>query len=256
MTAPNAGQNRNLDALFTALDQERILPLRRRRNLEFYLDRYLFEGINFKGKTVLEIGAGDGLHSFYAASKGAAKVVSLEPEAEGSTAGVQRRFYRLRSRLGLEDVVGLCAVPFQQYDAGDLKFDIVLLYDSVNHLDESACVSLAHNSAAVAIYQAIFHAVSALCHSGAHLIIADCSRFNFWKLVNLPNPFAPTVEWDKHQPPMVWSNLLSQCGFYQPRVRWRGWRAHGLREPGIRLLGNRFVTYFLDSHFCLTMDKI
>ena len=39
--------------------------------LKFYLEQYLFKDIDFEGKTLLDIGGGNGLFSFYAALNGA-----------------------------------------------------------------------------------------------------------------------------------------------------------------------------------------
>ena len=44
-----------------------------RKNLSLHL-KNTFGGIDFNGKKVLDVGGGSGLHSFYAAVKGAAQV--------------------------------------------------------------------------------------------------------------------------------------------------------------------------------------
>jgi len=45
---------------------------------------YLFQGIDFKDKRVLDIGGGTGKYSFYAFVKGAKEIINLEPFSEGS----------------------------------------------------------------------------------------------------------------------------------------------------------------------------
>ena len=52
--------------------------------LKFQMDM-LFRGVDLKDKKVLDIGGGYGLFSLYAASRGAKKVICLEPEADGCT---------------------------------------------------------------------------------------------------------------------------------------------------------------------------
>jgi hypothetical protein len=53
---------------------------------------------------VLDVGAGEGDASFYAACAGAKRVVSLELEAAGSRGGVREQFNRIRERLDAPNV--------------------------------------------------------------------------------------------------------------------------------------------------------
>ena len=58
-----------------------------------------FDGIEFAGRSLLDIGAGAGIVSSYAACMGASRVVALEPEAAGSHLGaVRAKFSRVRMR--------------------------------------------------------------------------------------------------------------------------------------------------------------
>ena len=66
--------------------------------LKFQMDM-LFRGVDLKDKKVLDIGGGYGLFSLYAASRGAKKVICLEPEADGSSSGVTDRFHKLNKLL-------------------------------------------------------------------------------------------------------------------------------------------------------------
>jgi SAM-dependent methyltransferase len=219
-------------------------------NLRFFL-RQLFAGIDLRGKKLLDVGAGTGVHSFYAASAGAMRVVSLEPEAAGSSAGVRAAFAGAAARLEL-DQVELVPQTIQEYDPAGEQFDVVLLHSSINHLDEDACVRLHHDPVARALYLGHFEKLAALAAPGATLIAVDCSRKNLFARVG-KNPLAPTIEWEKHQAPELWADLLQQAGFEHPRIRWLSFNT--LRSPGRLLLGNRFAAYFLVSAFSLTVTR-
>lgn len=220
-------------------------------NLRFYLD-YVFKGVDFSGKRMLDIGAGIGLCSFYGAALGASEVIALEPEAEGSTSGVNNTFADMSANLKLSQV-RLMPITFQEFDPGDDKFDVVLLHDSINHLDEPACMNLRRDPSAVESYHQLFAKLAGMTASGGKLIITDASNWNFFAILGMKNPFSPTIEWQKHQSPTLWAGLLSKVGFHSPRVRWATFNRLG--SGGRALLGNKTAAFFLQSRFCLTMEK-
>ncbi len=117
--------------------------------------------------------------------------------------------------------------------------------------DEEACIRLPDQPEAQTRYRRLLQGVHSLAERGATLIVTDCSRYNLLGMLHLRNPFAPTIEWCRHQSPWVWARLLSECGFRSPDVRWSSFNS--LREAGRWLLGNRVAAYFLRSHFRLTM---
>ncbi len=223
-----------------------------RARVRHHLD-YLFGGVDFSGRRVLDIGAGDGALGFYAACMGAASVVCVEPEADGSTPGVLGRFERIRDRLPEPERVALAAVPFQEFDSRDQRFDLIFSKDSVNHFDEAACAELHRSDAAVAAYRAIFGKIFGLAEPGATLILTDCSRRNLFGDLGLRNPFYPMVDWRLHQTPRRWARLLADAGFVDAEIRWKTfYKAGGL---GRALLGNAAAAYLLQSHFRLALRK-
>jgi len=223
-----------------------------RKNLCFRLDM-LFGGIDFKNKRVLDIGGGHGLYSFYAACRGAKTVVCLEPEAEGSFSGVVEKFHKLQGLLKCDNA-RMVPVTFQAFESGGATFDVILLHNSINHLDEAACIGLLADAGSRAAYQEIFAKIASLSNKGARLIIHDCSRYNLFALLGLRNPLVPNVEWHKHQSPEVWANMLTDAGFANPTIRWPSFSTLG--HWGRILLGNKIMAFCLTSHFCLTMDKV
>ncbi len=238
-----------LENYFTAVIKEGLYP--NRGNLQFHL-KTLFKDIALENRRVLDIGGGSGLHSFYVACMGAKEVVCLEPETEGSRSGTREKFGKLGEILR-QDQVKFEPVTFQAFDPGGKQFDVILLHNSINHLDEIACINLPNNKASRAIYLNIFSKLSSLANGGTKLIVCDCSRYNVFALLRVRNPFAPTIEWHKHQAPEVWTDLLSQVGFTNPSIRWTAFNT--LRSPGRVLLGNKLLSYFLRSHFRFTMEK-
>ncbi len=223
-----------------------------RRNFLFYMG-YIFNNVRFEDRGMLDVGGGGGLLSFYAAAMGARRVVCLEPEGAGAGRGAGDTFERLQSSLWFSDRVRLEPARVQDFDPGGERFDIILLHNSINHLDEEACINLQRDGNAVEIYKGIFRKLSDLAKTGARLIITDCSRYNLFALLHLKNPLAPGIEWHKHQSPKLWAELACDTGFRDPVIRWTSFNR--LRSPGRVLFGNKVASFFLASHFCLTMGK-
>ena len=142
----------DLEDYFSAVIREGLYP--NRGNLQFHLET-LFKNVVLKNRRVLDIGGGSGLHSFYTACMGAQEVLCLEPETEGSRSGIGAKFRRLGEILGC-DYVKFEPVTFQAFEPAGKQFDIILLHNSINHLDETACISLVNDEASRAIYLSIF----------------------------------------------------------------------------------------------------
>jgi SAM-dependent methyltransferase len=219
------------------------------RNARFYMN-YLFDRSELAGKAVIDVGAGDGRFSFYAACAGAAPVVSLEPEASGSTRGVGQEFEELDASLPAQ--VERVTDRLQEYETRGV-FDILFLHASINHLDEDACGRLHVDEEARSRYRALLGKLATLAASGATIIIVDAARRNLFADLGVRNPLAPTIEWEKHQSPQLWASLLEEVGFSHPRIRWNSFNT--LRSFGRITIGNRLASYCLNSMFCLTMEK-
>jgi predicted RNA methylase len=222
-----------------------------KNNLMFKYDQ-LFGSIDFRGKNVLEVGGGVGVFSFYAAFRGANWVVNLEPEGAGCKSFYIDKFKALKDALSINNVE-IVESTFQDYNPSDKKFDIILLYNSINHLDEEACIHLRNDSGSWDIYKDIYKRMYQISNSHARIIIGDCSNKNFYALVGMKNPIYKEIEWHKHQSPDVWVKLLQECGFIHPAVTWTSFNRFG--KVGKVILGNKYASYFLASHFILKMEK-
>jgi SAM-dependent methyltransferase len=222
-------------------------------NFDWALRRKLFAGVDLEGKTMLDIGCGDGRMGLWAAAHGARRVIGLEPEVDGSSAGMQESFRRTARQIGLEERVQLVTARLQDFDAGHERFDIVLLTASINHLNEDACMRLHKDEQARQIYREHLRRLAQVAAPGATLIVTDADRRNLFALLGVRNPLAPTIEWEKHQSPKLWARLLCDVGFENPTVRWTAFNTP--RGPGQALLGNRVCAYLLTSEFMLRMRR-
>jgi len=245
-------QKELVEKYFTFIDRQGLWTWRSQRNLRRYL-HYLFKGTCFQDKKMLDIGGGSGFFVFYGACMGANRAVCLEPQAAGSDGGAIETFAELQSGLPEVDQVDLKGVTFQDFDPQGERFDVILLHNSINHLDEQACRNLHRDPGAIATYRDIFGKLGDLAGDGARLIIADCSRYNLLGLLGIRNPAAPHIDWRLHQPASLWARLLSEHGFCNPRIRYASFSQLG--TIGRLLLGNRIASFCLTSHFSLTMDK-
>lgn len=215
-----------------------------------YADRaeFLFRGIDLRGARVLDVGCGTGAWALWAALHGASHVVGLEPEAHGSTPHTLRVFQQTIEQLNLAATVHASSTRLEDLPAGQ-EFDVVVMYNVINHIDEEAVQSLHQNAAAAERYVAVFRQLYSRMAAGGYLLVADCARNNFWNDLSLPSPLARTIEWEKHQNPRTWTSLLQQAGFRAYDLRWSP------LQPFTRLTANRVVQYLTTSHFVLRMQK-
>lgn len=239
--------NGRIEAFLSAMSLEGRSPSK----LLFSL-RNFFDGVSLSGRSVLDIGAGEGDTSLYAACAGASRVVSLEPEAAGSGAHTREVFERVRDAIRA-DQVELRAESLQEFDADGERFDVLVSKASINHLDEDACIRLAADPTARDSYREIFGGLAELATGGADLVIVDCARRNLFGDLGVTNPFAPMIEWEKHQSPRLWASLLAEVGFGDPRIRWLTFNRLG--RPGQTLLGNWLAAYLTTSLFWLRVTR-
>lgn len=212
---------------------------------------HTFVELPIAGRSVLDVGCGSGLLSFAAASAGSSKVVALEPELDGCTSGFNRQFEEAAQRLALDNVE-LHRTTLQDFDAKGATFDIIAMYNTINHLDEEACISYRKSPAARQAFREIFGKIFDLLNPGGTLVAADCSNRNVFGDLGLTNPLAKTIEWEKHQAPDVWIAGLLEVGFQNPRIWWNPLFSLG---PARALFRNRLAAYFTNSHFVFHIDK-
>lgn len=228
-------------------------PLYPERSWRRYLE-LMFRDVELRGKSLLDVGGGSGAISFYAAARGA-RAVCLEPGGDGSNPRMRQIFDSYLRGLGSDDDVHVELVEdtLQNLDRVMRPFDVVVLNNAINHLDEQACQTLPDDRAARNRYLAMFRRIAELTAPGGYLIVTDAGRYNFWNRIGRRSPFAPSIEWHLHQQPEIWESLLREAGFGGTSVRWN---THArLGAVGQALLGNRLGGYLTNSHFILRMRR-
>ena len=215
--------------------------------------KQLFQDIDFRDKTMLEIGCGKGMLCLWAALHGA-QTVGLEPLAEGcyDSSECHKAFASMAQKLNLPQAT-ILPLTVQGFDGPKNYFDVVLSVASINHLDEKSCIALLDSPEAVRQYQNIFRNIAAMMKPGGKLIIMDAARRNIFGDLGMRNPISPNIEWFKHQQPEFWVELLSGCGLGNPDITWASGKL--LRYARITSLPKAF-SYFGQSIFRLELTRI
>ncbi|OGX15234.1 MAG: hypothetical protein A2166_00400 [Omnitrophica WOR_2 bacterium RBG_13_41_10] len=211
--------------------------------------RQVFRNVNLINKSILEIGCGTGVYSVWAKLNGAKLAVGLEPEVDGCEDESSNIFKKFISELSIDNTECIPQI-IEEYKPNGLKFDIVLSNNSINHLDENACMRLDTNLDAQEKYLVIFKKIKSLMNHNGKLIILDNSDKNFFKFLNRNSPFCRGVDFRKHKSPKVWVRLLKQANFSEPKISWPS-RYFYLKN----LYCPKLLSFFLDSYFRLEMES-
>jgi len=215
--------------------------------------RHFLGGTEVEGRDILEVGCGNGAFLIWCWAQGAKRCVGIEPEADGSKSGASNIFENAIQRLGCSHEVQLLRSRLEELYTNDVgSFDVILLYNVINHLDENACERIKEDPPAREVYVDAFRNLGRLVRRHGKVIIADCARNNLFPDLGLKNPFAPNIEWSKHQNPDVWKAILNAAGFIPGASRW--YQLYPLRHLGF-LFSNRLVAYLTYSHFVLEFAK-
>ena len=218
-----------------------------RNSLKNYLQQF-FGKHSVNNLRILDIGGGAGLLSFWVAFNGGS-AVCLEPEFEGSSHGIRKSFNKISLALNVcPERAQQLSTTFQEFSDNN-SFDMILLANSINHLNEEATIRLQEDIGAFKEYLSYFRKMHSLLSSRGRLIITDCDRHNFFDKLGLRSPLMPSIEWHKHQPPAFWGKLIEEAGFKEVKISWTA--PNKLGKLGRVLLGNRLVLFFLLSHFRL-----
>lgn len=134
-----------------------------------------FGTLDFSGKHILDIGAGEGLYSCCVSALGAERLVALEPELKGSSNDAIVTFRRRLKDLNLQNLE-FYSMTMQEFTAPAESFDIICMLASVNHLDETNVRTLHKDEKGRATYRQLLRPLFKWLKPGGALVVSDSSR--------------------------------------------------------------------------------
>lgn len=234
---------------FKLMLEHKVYP--NKKNLTMHLDK-IFNKIDFKDKSVLDIGGGSGLHSFYAFIEGASFIDCIEPESDGSSTIMKENFLILKKKLNASNV-NFLSKTFQEFECKEEKYDYILTYNVINHLNEKACINVDKDLKSRKEFEEIFEKIHRILKPSGKILVADCGRKNFFGDLGILNPFAKDIDWLIHQEPQIWIRLLKEQGFVNLSLKWSTFNTLG--KLGKFLFERRLFSYLTLSHFYFWMQK-
>lgn len=219
------------------------------KNFLFYL-KNTFSRINFKDKTILDVGSGNGIFSFYFIINGAKEVVCLEPSLDGSDNNNENIFLSIVNEFRFTNIKFINQ-SLQNYITNK-RFDLIVMKDSINHINEDACINLKKNNYNRKIYIDIFNKINSLMLPDSQIFLSDASSKNFFGDLKIKNPFVGEIEWFKHQEPNIWISLMKESDF---DIKFLDWSSINSLQFLGKMSNSKLISYFTSSNFRIIAKK-
>lgn len=210
----------------------------------------LLRGEDLAGRSVLEVGAGEGFLAHYAVvCRGAAHVTALdEYEGHGAHPDGRQTLERMRGQLDQEGRIRVEQRDFLDWEP-PRKFDYVLLVNALHHIVETPS-RLSHDAPHWQQAVRAFERARRALAPGGRLLIQELSCRNYCPLPRYRRQMRG-VRWENKQTPREWCKALRASGFTETAVRYR----YPLNLPDLDaarpLLANRLVSLLTDSSYVI-----
>lgn len=212
----------------------------------------LLRGVDLPRARVLEIGSGRGLMALLVGLRGAAHVVSMEPELAGASSGVIAQQRARVAQLNLTNVEVVNA-DFNTWQNDGEPFDVILSRASLNHLYPTDKHAL-HDRETYERYLEIARKIHGLLVPGGLFVATDANRYAFFTMARrfgIRRPWRwkrSGVDWRHHQNAGVWARIFRDAGFQQVTVRYPvPYRLRWLS----RIVNTSVANFFLKGAFVL-----
>jgi len=171
-----------------------------------------FSEIDFRGKTVLEVGCGKGFVSLYIAMLTGAYHVTAIDEAvgRGSKIGILDALKENIGHLGLES--HLKAIEADALTYQSKPFDIIIANNCLHHFVDNGKQYWKDPIVANG-YQNMFRHFAELLQNDGRLLIKEFDPFNIWRYIS-PNSFFTNIDWSIHPPFSGWLDAIRKATFY------------------------------------------
>lgn len=229
--------------------------LRRISNLDCYFRDQVFNGVDTENKKLIDIGGGNGLASIWSLMEGGCKeALVVDPLSDGSNSFMFEQFQSMKTASGVDGRLQFFIGKLSDLNSERNNFDIALMHNSVNHINEKMTPLLMVSERAREAFLNEFKSIRSRMTDNGILIISDCSNRNFFGDMGIKNPIAPTINWTVHQSPNVWSPLIEASGFKHLKTTWTTRRELG--RVGHAILGNKVGAYLTNSHFAMVFGAV
>jgi ubiquinone/menaquinone biosynthesis C-methylase UbiE len=232
-----------------------LAGLKRHGGINQYFRNQIFFRVEIKDKKVADIGGGNGLASFWCVLEGGcSEAVIIDTLDAGSNQKMFDQYNKMKHESAITNKIRFFNGSIQELSPSNQLFDVVLMHNSINHISEAMTPKLRVSGEAKDYFRKQFREIYNFLSPSGRFIVADCSRRNFFGDLGIKNPIAPSINWEVHQTPDVWKELIESSGFKHLRTTWTTRREFG--ALGYSLFGNKLCSYFLASHFCLEFERV